>query len=64
MEGILTVGGRKEGGSEEEKEEEEEEKEEVGYDRKAEPSPRGEEKKKFLTLAQLAGDSFFFEILV
>ena len=41
MEGILTVGGRKEGVSEEEKEEEEkeEEKEEVGCNRKAEPSP-------------------------
>ena len=44
MEGILTVGGRKEGGSEEEEKEEEEEEEEVGCDRKAEPSPRGEEK--------------------
>ena len=41
MEGILIVGEGKEGGSEEEIEEEEKE---VGYDRKAEPSPRGEEK--------------------
>ena len=60
MEGILIVGGRKEGGSEEKEEQEEqeqeqeEEKEEVGCNRKAEPSPRDEEKIRRQPLSMLA----------